>query len=199
MLYQGVQTGHMAGEYWQTGFYFRSVSLSLEGARNVFSATMQQLFTTPKPSGSAYINFMDLGDSIDDSWVYQVDESTDRRVSRSITSTGTVTGTSALNVPPRREGPLVLFYPSPRTGSVGRMYLPRISVSFMQGGDLHPSFAPTVKYVVDQALAYLASQSATLVIRSRRLHTDQPAATHLLSLRLGLRNTRTADAPPSYL
>jgi hypothetical protein len=179
--------------------FFRSSTLDIEGARNVFSATMLTLFTVPAPASSAYVNLMDSGDSIDNNWVYQVDEATDRKVGKSIVSIGTQPGTAARTVPPRRDSPMLLFYPATRTRATGRMYLPRVGTSFLQGGDLHPSFAPIIKTVVQQALTYLASNHGTLVVRSRRKHSDQPVASFVLSTRLAGTSTRTATAHPTYL
>lgn len=199
MLFYGVQEGQLAGERWQTGLYFRSTQLDIEGARNVFSATMQNIFTVPLPSSIAYVNLMDSGDSIDNSHVYVIDELTDRKVARSNESVGSAPGTAVRTVPARRDSPMVLMWPAVRTRATGRMYLPRVSLSFMVGGDLSLSFASSMRGLVAQGFAVMTANNATLVIRNRRRHTDVPVATFVLAQRVAAVRTRTPDGPGTYI
>lgn len=190
---------NLGGEHAEFSLYFRNTTLLRPFELNTWSGSLNALFGFVAAAGTSYAAMMPNVDSVNDCWVYTVDEFTDRYTAVDRAGGTVVTGTN-VNPPMTREtSVMALFYPAVRTRMIGRVYLPRICTDNAPNGALSPIAAFHVREMVDAWFTYLTSNLCTPVIRSRTRHLDVPAASHVVSETFATTRTRRTSGKPVYL
>jgi hypothetical protein len=197
-LYKGVCSLNLNGDHAEFSQYFRNTTLLRPFELNTWSGAINTLFGFVAAAGTSYFAMMSHLDSIDDLWVYTVDESSDRytAVDRAYGPVGSGTNVNPPMTP--ESSVMALIYPAVRSRLIGRMYLPRICTDNAPDGALSPIAAFHVREMVDAYTTYLTTNLCTPVIRSRTRHLDQPAASHKVSTRFATTRTRRKSGTPTY-
>ena len=198
-LYLGVAYGHIGKSTWQTGMYFRNDTLAFPFVLNAWSAACTELFDRDQFGGRTFLSLMSTSDGVDNLWIYEIDETTDRKVAIMRTEQGFGAGIDASAPLPSHDAVMVLWYPQIRTRSIARMYLPRVVASETTNGFLSPGAAAATNGWSDNFISSLVGDLCFPVVRNRREHTDEQVVTHHTAKALAVIPSRADTVFPAYV
>lgn len=198
-LYYGVQQFNLNGIAAQIGMYFRNTNLAFPFVANAWSSALTSLFQVDPGDGFKYIDMMHNTDSLTYRWVYKIDPFTDLKIDQTTPTTVAVAGTNAGVLLPRPISVMSMLRPAVLTGGVGRVYLPRVTASRLNNGDLHVISLTAVSHYWAAFLADFGGNLCTPVLRNREMHTDVPVVKVVTSPRLAFIKSRADTSRPVYL
>lgn len=194
-----VVTGGSRPQEWQMGQYFQTSGRSILFVQNSWNAWCNVFFSAGSTHSYGYLTYMPNGSPVNTTMVYQVDPATDRKTLVA-TSTLGLTGTTSMIGLPTFNAPMVLLRASATVNrSVGRLYLPPLSVAALGSAMITSAAAGEFRDFLHDAYETADPLAMTPVIRHRGTHTSTPVSTFVVSRQWAIVHSRKSSAIPTYV